>query len=150
MKIGELARKAGCPVETIRYYEKEGLLQAPLRDIENNYRHYDNNHLEKLLFIRRCRTLDMTHEEIRALLLAINNNGKECGPIDAIISAHLAHVQHRINELIALEKQLQELNDVCNADRSVDECGIVQKLTAEDEDRDLPLTVPTDHLGGVH
>ncbi|HGM6563409.1 TPA: MerR family transcriptional regulator [Pseudomonas aeruginosa] len=83
MKIGELARKAGCPVETIRYYEKKGLLQAPLRDIENNYRCYNNTHLEKLLFIRRCRSLDMTHEEIRALLLAINNRGKDCGPIDA-------------------------------------------------------------------
>ena len=44
MKIGELARKAGCPVETIRYYEKKGLLQAPLRDIENNYRCYNNTH----------------------------------------------------------------------------------------------------------
>ena len=150
MKIGELARKAGCPVETIRYYEKKGLLQAPLRDIENNYRCYNNTHLEKLLFIRRCRSLDMTHEEIRALLLAINNRGKDCGPIDAIISAHLTHVQHRIKELLALETQLKELNDYCSSDRSVDECGIVQKLTADEENGDLPLTVPTDHLGGVH
>ena len=150
MKIGELARKAGCPVETIRYYEKKGLLQAPLRDIEKNYRRYNNTHLEKLLFIRRCRSLDMTHEEIRALLLAMNNRGKDCGPIDAIISAHLTHVQHRIKELLALETQLKELNDYCSSDRSVDECGIVQKLTADEENGDLPLTVPTDHLGGVH
>jgi len=150
MKIGELARKADCPVETIRYYEKEGLLQDPLRDIENNYRRYNNTHLEKLLFIRRCRSLDMTHEEIRALLLAMNNHGKDCGPIDAIISAHLTHVQHRIKELIALEIQLKELNNYCSSDRSVDECGIVQKLTADEENGDLPLTVPTDHLGGVH
>lgn len=150
MKIGELARKADCPVETIRYYEKEGLLQAPLRDIENNYRRYNNTHLEKLLFIRRCRSLDMTHEEIRALLLAMNNHGKDCGPIDPIISAHLTHVQHRIKELIALEIQLKELNNYCSSDRSVDECGIVQKLTADEENGDLPLTVPTDHLGGVH
>lgn len=150
MKIGELARKADCPVETIRYYEKEGLLQAPLRDIENNYCRYNNTHLEKLLFIRRCRSLDMTHEEIRALLLAMNNHGKDCGPIDAIISAHLTHVQHRIKELIALEIQLKELNNYCSSDRSVDECGIVQKLTADEENGDLPLTVPTDHLGGVH
>ncbi|ELT9549508.1 Cd(II)/Pb(II)-responsive transcriptional regulator [Enterobacter hormaechei] len=150
MKIGELARKADCPVETIRYYEKEGLLQAPLRDIENNYRRYNNTHLEKLLFIRRCRSLDMTHKEIRALLLAMNNHGKDCGPIDAIISAHLTHVQHRIKELIALEIQLKELNNYCSSDRSVDECGIVQKLTADEENGDLPLTVPTDHSGGVH
>ena len=92
----------------------------------------------------------MTHEEIRALLLAINNRGKDCGPIDAIISAHLTHVQHRIKELLALETQLKELNGYCSSDRSVDECGIVQKLTADEENGDLPLTVPTDHLGGVH
>ena len=62
MKIGELARKAGCPVETIRYYEKKGLLQAPLRDIENNYRCYNNTHLEKLLFIRSARDLGFSLE----------------------------------------------------------------------------------------
>ena len=150
MKIGELARKAGCPVETVRYYEKEGLLQAPLRDIENNYRHYDNAHLEKLLFIRRCRALDMTHEEIRGLLKAMNTHGKDCGPVDAIISDHLAHVQHRIAELLALEKQLKELHDFCNADRSVDGCGIVQKLTSLDEDNEILPAPPTEHLGGVH
>lgn len=150
MKIGELARRTNCPVETIRYYEKEGLLQPPLRNIENNYRHYSDAHLEKLLFIRRCRSLDMTHEEIRALLMALNNNGKDCGPIDAIISSHLVHVQHRIKELMTLEKQLKELNDFCSADRSVKDCGIVQKLIAHEEDGEFLSIAATDHLGGVH
>ena len=69
----------------------------------------------------------MTHEEIRALLLAINNQGKECGPIDAIINAHLIHIQHRIKELVALEEQRKELNAFCSADRSIYKCCIVQK-----------------------
>ena len=58
MKIGELARQAGCQVETVRYYEREGLLQPAIRDQTNNYRHYDSTHLERLMFIRRCRALD--------------------------------------------------------------------------------------------
>ena len=87
-------------------------------------------------------------EEIRALLLAINNQGKECGPIDAIINAHLIHIQHRIKELVALEEQRKELNAFCSADRSIDKCCIVQKLTADESDSDLSLTAPTNHLGG--
>lgn len=150
MKIGELARKAGCPIETVRYYEKEGLLQAPRRNAENNYRYYDDAHLEKLLFIRRCRALDMTHEEIRALLHAMEHHGRDCGPIDAIISDHLAHVRHRIAELQQLEQQLKALNTFCSADRNVNDCGIIQKLMSNEEDATLPPIRSTGHLSGVH
>ena len=59
MKIGELAKLADCQVETVRYYEREGLLPAPARS-EGNYRLYSSEHLERLTFIRNCRTLDMT------------------------------------------------------------------------------------------
>ncbi len=67
MKIGELAKKAGCQVETVRYYEREGLLPAPART-EGNYRLYGTQHLDRLVFIRNCRTLDMTLDEIQRLL----------------------------------------------------------------------------------
>ena len=70
MKIGELAKQTNCTVETIRYYEKVGLLPAAMRNQENNYRFYGKKHLEHLLFIRRCRALAMTHEEIQQLLQA--------------------------------------------------------------------------------
>lgn len=150
MKIGELARKAGCPVETVRYYEKAGLLPAPLRDTVNNYRHYDQTHLDKLLFIRRCRALDMTHDEIRALLQAMHCAGKNCGPIDAIVREHLTHVRRRIAELRTLEAQLQALNAVCTADRRVEECGIIRELTTRTAETDHPLNTPATHPGGVH
>lgn len=67
MKIGELAKLTDCQVETIRYYEKEGLLPPPARS-DGNYRLYTQAHTERLVFIRNCRSLDMTLEEIRSLL----------------------------------------------------------------------------------
>ena len=67
MKIGELSSLAGCSVPTVRFYEAEGLLQAPMR-AANNYRHYGQEHVDRLAFIVRCRSLDMPHDDIRALL----------------------------------------------------------------------------------
>jgi len=67
MKIGELAQRTNTPVETIRYYEREGLLAEPVRS-EANYRVYEDAHAQRLSFIRHCRGLDMTLEEIRVLL----------------------------------------------------------------------------------
>lgn len=72
MKIGVLAKQADCPVETVRYYEREGLLPAPART-EGNYRLYSSEHLERLTFIRNCRTLDMTLDEIRRLLALMDS-----------------------------------------------------------------------------
>ncbi|CAK9885940.1 MAG: Mercuric resistance operon regulatory protein [Candidatus Erwinia impunctatus] len=132
MKISELAEKSGCGIETVRYYEKIGLLPQARRNPENNYRCYDQEHLENLLFIRRCRSLDMTQEEIRALLLVMSDQNRLCAPIDAIIHEHLNHVQKRIEELILLEKQLSALRADCRADRRVDQCGIVKSLTQEE------------------
>ncbi|EBG0062796.1 Cd(II)/Pb(II)-responsive transcriptional regulator [Salmonella enterica] len=150
MKIGELARKAGCPVETIRYYERERLLHTPLRDQENNYRHYNNSHLERLLFIRRCRSLDMTHDEIRSVLQKIDHNDRECTSVDDIIKNHLIHVQRRIEELKSLEKQLIAISELCPGERSVEECGIVMNLVNDAGDMISPPTAPVVHLSGTH
>lgn len=109
MKIGELARLAGCPVETVRYYEREQLLPAAIRDQNNNYRHYDKRHLEQLVFIRRCRSLEMTHDEIRELLAARSQPDAGCSAIDGLIQAHLEHVRTRMVELQALEAELNDL-----------------------------------------
>ena len=76
MKIGELAKITDCQVETIRYYEREGLLpQAPRS--ESNYRIYGAEHTERLGFIRHCRSLDMTLEEIRVLLAKFQQRGNQ-------------------------------------------------------------------------
>ncbi|PLR29214.1 Cd(II)/Pb(II)-responsive transcriptional regulator [Chimaeribacter arupi] len=150
MKIGELARQAGCLVETVRYYEREGLLQPVIRDQANNYRHYDSAHLERLMFIRRCRTLDMTHDEIRVLLRARSQPDADCGTVNALIDEHLRHVQTRICELNMLEKQLNELRSHCNANRATRDCGILRELEQTEEPEHVSSVMTTGHLAGSH
>ena len=129
MKIGELAALAQCTVETVRYYEKEGLLSAPGRTA-GNFRLYGTEHLERLRFIRNCRPLDMSHEEIRALLLLTDQPADDCGAINDVFDQHIAHVDVRINELMQLKSQLSVLRQRCQTERAVDACGILQGLAA--------------------
>lgn len=131
MKIGELARNAQCTVETVRYYEKAGLLAEPART-EGNFRIYGPAHLERLRLIRNCRALDMSHEEIHALLKLANQPGEDCGAVDAVFDQHIAHVDTRIRELTQLKQQLSTLRQRCSSGSGVDACGILQGLAAMD------------------
>ncbi len=117
MKIGELAKLTGCPVETIRYYEREGLLPAPARS-EGNYRQYTPAHVERLSFIRHCRSLDMTQEEIRTLLALRDRPEADCGTANRLIDEHLHHVEVRIAELQSLRQQLRDLGARCTRSRA--------------------------------
>jgi Cd(II)/Pb(II)-responsive transcriptional regulator len=129
MKIGDLAKQTGCSIETIRYYEREGLLAAPARS-EGNFRLYTDQHAERLVFIRNCRALDMTHEEIRALLRVKDQNGQDCGDVNALLDAHIGHVAERIAELQVLQTQLLDLRQACGCRQAVADCGILQGLTS--------------------
>jgi Cd(II)/Pb(II)-responsive transcriptional regulator len=129
MKIGELAKAARCTPETIRFYEKEGLLQGAQRT-EANYRSYTSEHIGRLRFIRNCRALDMTHDEIRSLLGLIDHPANRCESIDALLSAHIGHVDARLAELQQLRAQLVDLHKQCTGERTVDACAIVQGLAA--------------------
>ncbi len=131
LKIGELAARTGCEVQTIRFYETERLLPVPLRSA-GNYRLYDDTHIERLMFIRRCRSLDMTLDEIRSLLLFQDAPEGECGEVNALLDAHIHHVATRIQELKALEQQLVALSRCCDATRPVQQCGILQELAEPD------------------
>lgn len=129
MKIGELSRIAGCSVETIRYYEQAGLLPAPPRS-DGNYRQYNEAGAERLAFIRRCRSLDMSLDEIRALLAAADADG-DCRTADAVIDAHLSHIEARILDLRNLQTQLRELRDACRQPGPVSDCGTLRGLATE-------------------
>ncbi|AMB84115.1 Cd(II)/Pb(II)-responsive transcriptional regulator [Pseudomonas agarici] len=127
MKIGELAKLTDCPVETIRYYEKESLLPEPARS-EGNYRLYTQAHVERLTFIRNCRSLDMTLEEIRSLLSLRDSPQDQCENVNALIDEHIHHVKARIDGLLALQAQLLDLRQRCGEGPNVDQCGILRRL----------------------
>ena len=124
MKIGELAKLTDCQVETIRYYEREGLLPEPARS-DGNYRLYTQAHVERLTFIRNCRSLDMTLEEIRSLLDLRDSPQDQCENVNALIDEHIHHVKARIDGLLALQEQLLDLRQRCGGG---DQCGILQRL----------------------
>ncbi|MDY7562927.1 Cd(II)/Pb(II)-responsive transcriptional regulator [Pseudomonas sp. 10B1] len=126
MKIGELAKLTDCQVETIRYYERESLLPPPARS-DGNYRVYTQAHVERLTFIRNCRSLDMTHEEIRSLLSLRDSPQDQCESVNALIDEHIQHVNARVASLQALQTQLLELRQRCT-DGTLKHCGILQQL----------------------
>ena len=127
MKIGALAGATGTPVETIRFYERQGLLPPPAR-AENNYRVYLPAHVERLAFIRRCRGLDMALDEIRALIALRESPAADCGEVNALLDDHIDHVAQRIRELRALQKDLQALRARCTSPHALAECGILDGL----------------------
>lgn len=127
MRIGALAEATGTPVETIRSYEREGLLPAAAR-AENNYRLYTGAHAERLAFIRHCRNLDMTLDEVRALLKFKDAPRQDCGEVNALIDEHIGHVAQRIHELRALEKELKLLRAQCGGGDGAGACGILSGL----------------------
>ncbi len=128
MKIGELANLLNCKAETIRYYEKAGLLPKPERNA-SNYRHYSDAHVNRLRFIRNCRSLDMTHDEIRTLLMVQDESSSNCACFNQVIDEHLGHVDARIQELVYLKKQLIELRKQCETAQAVENCGIFRQLS---------------------
>lgn len=127
MRIGDLSRATGLPVETIRYYERESLL-PPAARADNNYRVYQPAHLERLAFIRQCRSLDMALDEIRALLVLRDGPADSCSPINDLLDAHIEHVAQRIRELKVLQKDLKSLRDRCPTPHALAECGILNGL----------------------
>ncbi len=148
MKIGELAAKAHTQIETIRYYEKAGLLAAPARS-ESNYRVYGHDHAERLSFIRHCRGLDMTLDEIRVLLRFKDAPAENCGEVNMLLDEHIGHVAERIKELRSLEKQLKELRLACKESQDAQHCGILNELTAIAKGPSLPNS-RRGHLHGAH
>jgi Cd(II)/Pb(II)-responsive transcriptional regulator len=125
--IGSLARDTECPPETIRYYEREGLL-PPATRTAGNYRVYGPAHLERLVFIRNCRSLDMTLDEIKQLLRFRDEPQSECGAAHALIDEHIVHIGERIAELGQLQTQLQALRRQCQPVGDAKKCGILDRL----------------------
>lgn len=127
MKIGELAQKAGVDVQTIRYYEREGLLDAPART-GSGYRAYGPQHLERLTFVRHCRSLDMPLAEIKRLIDLSSDRAVSCEQVDQLVRSHLDRVRAKRAALQNLETQLEALSAQCAAGHRVADCGILEEL----------------------
>ena len=145
MKIGELARQAGTNPETIRYYERDGLLPVPARS-EGNYRIYGETHAQRLFFIRRCRGLDMTLDEIRVLLHFKESPQENCADVNRLLDRHIGHVTQRMQELQELERQLKELRERCGEARDAAHCGILDGLSQAI----VPSGKTASHVHGTH
>lgn len=128
LKIGELAERTSCQVETIRYYERIGMLAPPTRS-SNNYRTYGDAHVERLLFIRHCRALDMNLDEVRVLLNFRDHPNEDCDGVNELLDKHIGHVVERIASLTELEEQLRGLRSRCSAADASSACGILHALS---------------------
>ena len=127
MRIGELAKQSDCDVETVRFYEREGLLDAPAREA-NGYRSYGEAHQVQLKFIRHCRSLGMGLAEVRTLRGFQASPESACGEIDQLVDRQIARIHQQIESLRLLERQLHSLRDTCHASQQVSECGILRTL----------------------
>lgn len=141
MNIGELSKLTGLSTETIRYYEKEQLLPLAERSA-NNYRLYNQQHIERLIFIKNCRSFDMTHDEIHQILNEVSQPNSDCSAINHIVKNHLVHLDERIQELLHLQKKLTEIEQKCRAAHSSDNCSIIKDIAAL---TDIPIR--NTHLG---
>lgn len=124
--IGALARATGTKVETVRWYEKVGLMPPPARSA-GNFRTYGEAHLGRLSFIRRARELGFSLEQIRALLGIVGQPDLPCEAVDVIAREHLAEVDRKIADLQALRRELDALVGQCGCG-TVSECRIVEAL----------------------
>lgn len=126
MKIGEIAAATGISVETIRYYEREGLVAAPGRTAAN-YRAYGGDHLRRLTFIRRARDLGFSLTQVRALLDLSDDRDRPCEAVDELAREHRTQVSRKITELKALGRELDNLIGQCRHGR-IAECRIIDAL----------------------
>lgn len=133
MRIGELAQKSGVEIDTIRYYEKAGLLPSPPRQ-GNGYREYGERHVERLAFIRHCRVLDMPLNDVKRLLDFVAHPDANCGDINRLIDNQLECVRKRLSSMQVLEKQLMTLRALCDKNSTARECGILHELVEASHD----------------
>lgn len=124
--IGDLARSTDTKIETIRYYERIGLLPPPARTA-GNYRSYSPDHLNRLSFIRRARDLGFSLAQIRALLDLADQRDRPCDAVDGIAREHLVGVKRKIADLVALRRELESIIDQCGHGK-VAECRIIEAL----------------------
>ena len=126
--IGTLSAATGVNIETIRYYEKIGLIPAPPRTV-GRQRVYDSAHLKRLTFIRRSRELGFSLDEIRALLGLVRGGDLSCAEVKTMTEQHVTDIRRKVKDLKKLERVLTELTAKCRGN-TVPDCPILDALSA--------------------
>tara|TARA_R110002072_G_scaffold115854_1_gene246162 strand:+ start:845 stop:1258 length:414 start_codon:yes stop_codon:yes gene_type:complete len=126
IRRGELAKVTGCNLETIRYYEKIGIMPDPPRSVKG-YRSYDDTHVKRLKFVMRSRDLGFTLEEVRGLLGLVDDQSRTCAEVQIIAEDHLSDVQAKIADLQRIERVLSETVARCTGD-AAPECAVIDAL----------------------
>ena len=127
LQIGELARRTGCNIDTIRYYEKVGMLVPPMRT-EAGYRLYGDDDVRRLSFIRRARELGFQPEEVRAMLRLSDEHSQPCAEVMGVARSHLADVRSKVADLQAIEAALEILVVKCEKGLSA-ACPLIETLS---------------------
>jgi DNA-binding transcriptional MerR regulator len=126
--IGDLSRRTGVKVPTIRYYEQMGLLEAAERS-EGNQRRYEREDLERLAFIRHARDLGLDIPAIRELIALSQHPHHPCADADRIAADHLSAVREKIEKLKNLEQELSRIVSHCDGGHSIEECYVIRSLS---------------------
>ena len=125
----DLVHKTGLSADTIRFYEKKHLLEPSFRG-DNNYRYYQDDALKRLIFIKRCRALDISLKEIEYLIELEQKPQQDCSAVNQLIDEHLKQVEQKIIELQKFQIQLQQLRQSCTTQSTIDDCQILRHLEA--------------------
>ena len=126
MRIGELSKNCGCPVETIRYFEKIGLLPEPARST-NGYRYYGETHQNWLQFILRSRDLGFSQSEVRRLTDLAHQQRPACSDVYDLLEEHVVDVRKRVAELMRMERALIRLKKQCH-EGTLHDCPVIDEL----------------------
>lgn len=127
--IGKLSKRTGCNIETIRYYERIGILLKPQRS-EGGNRLYNDEQIKRLVFVRRSRELGFSLEEIRTLLRLVDGKKTTCQEIKIVTEGHIHDIEKKITDLQTLQKTLKDISSQCNGG-FVPNCPIIDTLFTE-------------------
>jgi Cu(I)-responsive transcriptional regulator len=128
LSIGALAKAAGIKVVTVRYYENVKLMPEPPRT-DGNYRAYKREHLHRLRFIRQCRDLGFTLDQVRELLRLSLQETRDCSGVDQITAKHVADIERKIADLKRLAAELRRISRQCPGNRTIADCRILEALS---------------------
>jgi Cu(I)-responsive transcriptional regulator len=127
MKIGDIARRTGLKVETVRFYENEGLIEAPRRS-DGNYRLYDQSHLNRLSFIKRSRDLGFTLDQVRDLLRLADDPRGPCDAVDEMAVLHIGEIDRKLADLQTLREEIVKWGR-CDA-TTIADCRLIDALSS--------------------